>query len=511
MTDWTDGYVADIDYTYGYYAELSPLRSQLAFIYAGLVPPTQGSHCELGFGQGLSVNIHASATDSVWHACDFNPAQAGFAQSMARSSAARAHLTDEAFADFCARADLPDFDSIGLHGIWSWINDENRALIVDFVRRKLKVGGALYISYNTQPGWAAMVPLRDLLTEHAQVMGATAQGIGNRIDGALTFADKLLATNPRYAKANPHVAERVKKIKEQNRNYVAHEYFNRDWLPMPFSHMAQWFSSAKLDFACSAFYSDQIDPLNFTPEQLTLLKEIPDRMFRETVRDFMVNQSFRKDYWVKGARKLKPLERTEALRAQKVVLLQPRADVPLKMTVANGEVNMQPGIYNPILDLLSDHQPKTLGQIEQAVKDQGPGFAQMTEAVMILIGNGVLAAVQDEALIASARAHTDRLNAFIVEKARASDSIHYLASPVTGGGVSITRPQQLCLLARKQGLAKPAEWAQFIWQILQQQGQKLIKDGKTLDSAQENLAELTTQAEAFAGKQLPVLQALQVA
>jgi len=34
--------------------------------------------------------------------------------------------------------DLPDFDFIGMHGIWSWISEEDRALIVEFIRRKLK-------------------------------------------------------------------------------------------------------------------------------------------------------------------------------------------------------------------------------------------------------------------------------------------------------------------------------------------------------------------------------------
>jgi SAM-dependent methyltransferase len=66
-------------------------------------------------------------------------------------------LFDESFAEFASR-DLPEFDYIGLHGIWSWISDENRAVIVDFIRRKLKVGGVLYISYNTLPGWAPLPP-----------------------------------------------------------------------------------------------------------------------------------------------------------------------------------------------------------------------------------------------------------------------------------------------------------------------------------------------------------------
>ena len=222
MSDWTAGYVADIGYTYGYYTELNPLRARLAFLHAGLVPPSLGIHCELGFGQGVSVNIHAAASNSEWHATDFNPSQAGFAQELAQFSGAKAQLRDEAFAEFCARDDLPEFDSIGLHGIWSWISDENRAVIVEFLRRKLKVGGALYISYNTQPGWAAMVPMRGLLTEHAGVMGSEGSGIIARIDKALDFAERLLATEPAFARANPAVAERIKQMKGQNRNYLAH-------------------------------------------------------------------------------------------------------------------------------------------------------------------------------------------------------------------------------------------------------------------------------------------------
>ena len=64
MSDWTSGYVADIGYTYGYYNELNPHRGTLAFLNAGFVPPTTGVHCELGYGQGLSVNIHAAASGS---------------------------------------------------------------------------------------------------------------------------------------------------------------------------------------------------------------------------------------------------------------------------------------------------------------------------------------------------------------------------------------------------------------------------------------------------------------
>ncbi len=511
MSDWTSGYVADIGYTFGYYQELNPLRARLAFLNAGLVPPENGVHCELGYGQGISANIHAAASDSTWHANDFNPSQAAFAQSLATASGANAHMTDESFTDFCTRPDLPEFDSIGLHGIWSWINDENRAVIVDFIRRKLKVGGVLYISYNTQPGWAAMVPMRDLLTEHKDVMGVAGQGIVNRINGALDFVDKLMTTNPSYLKTNPLVAERLKAMKAHNRNYLAHEYFNRDWLPMPFSKMAQWLSAAKVNYACSAEYLNHIDGLNFTPEQQALLKEIPDPMFRETVRDFMVNQQFRKDYWIKGARQIKGLEQFEALRSEKVILVTHRADVSLKVKGALGEATMQEAIYNPVLDALADHRPQTLGQLMSAVIDKHITFAQLTQAVMVLAGTGTLQAVQDEENISKAKKYTDKLNAYLMTKCRSSAEISYLASPVTGSGVTVSRFQQLFMLAISQGKKHPAEWALFSWDILETQGQKIFTDGKILDTAEENLSELNAEALSFANKQLPILKALQIA
>jgi SAM-dependent methyltransferase len=510
MSTWSDGYVADIGYTYGYYSELNPLRVKLAFLKAGLVCPEFGNACELGFGQGLSINLHAAATLISWHGTDFNPSQAGFAQELARAADTDTRLYDDTFAEFAQRADLPDFDYIGLHGIWSWISDDNRALIVEFLRRKLKVGGVLYISYNTMPGWAAFAPIRDLMVDHAQVMGSPGQGIVSRINDAVGFADKLLATNPLYARVNPQVVERLQKLKDENRLYVAHEYFNSHWQPMPFSKMAQWLEPAKLNFACSARYLDHIEELNLTPDQTTFLNQIPDPMFKESVRDFMVSQPFRRDYWVKGLRKLSTLEQAEELYKQSVVLIAHRPDISLKLNRALGEATMNAEIYNPLLDLLADHQSRTVAQIVDALKEKNINFNQLSQAVFVLVGAEQLALVQDKGIVSKARVHTEKANNYLMERARISEEIVYLASPVTGGGYAVNRLQQLFLRARAQGKKKPAEWAQAVWDVLWPQRQRLVKDGKTLETAEENLDHLTARAEEFLIKQIPILKALQI-
>ncbi len=511
MSDWTAGYVADIGYTYGYYPELNPQRIKLPFLSSGIVFPEVGVACELGFGQGMSIGAHAAASITAWSGTDFNPSQAGFAQELAGISGANAKLFDEAFADFCSRSDLPEFDFIGLHGIWSWISDDNRSVIVDFLRRKLKVGGVLYISYNTQPGWAAMLPMRDLLNQHADVMGASGQGIVNRIDTALDFADRLLNTQPLYGKSNPAVHERIKKMKDQNRNYLAHEYFNRDWHPMSFARMTEWLSSAKLGFACSAHYTDHVDAVNLSDEQKTFLQDIPDASFRETVRDFMCNTQFRRDYWVKGARQLGTFERGDLLRSQRVVLITPRDAVELKVNGARGEATLNEDVYAPILELLANYKPLSLGQIEEALKDKGLVFAQVLQAALILIGKGDLIQAQEDAVATKAKRHTDKLNLHLMNKSRSSNDVAYLASPVTGGAIPVNRFHQLFLLARQKGKKTPEEWAQFVWQHLSVMNQRLTKEGVAIDGEPENVAELTRQAVEFAEKRLPIMKALQIA
>lgn len=510
MQDWSDGYMTEVDYTYGYYPELNPVRARLALLDAGIVPPEIGSACELGFGQGLSVNIHQAASGAEWHGTDFNPAQAGFACALARNTPLAENLSDQAFDAFCLRDDLPAFDFIALHGIWSWISDENRRAIAHLIERKLKVGGLVYVSYNTQPGWAATGPLTDLLSGFDTALNAPGIVPAARIDAALDFADKLVASGALYGMANPQVARHLQRLRSHDRRYLAHEYFNRDWHPMPFAHMRRWMEGARLQYAASASLLDHVPMLNMSPAQQELLAQIPDPGFRETARDFIVNRHFRRDYWVRGVRRLTAGERAGLLRAQRVVLVTPAAKVRLAVTGVQGEASLNEAVYRPILEALADHRPRTLGDIEAAVAPHAIALAQIVEAVMILAGSGALHAAQDDVAVEQARPRALVLNARLCALARHADDISSLASPVTGGGITVGRIDQLFLLARASGRQGVRDWADFAAQALGSQGQRLQRDGQMLDTAAQ-ADSLLAQATSFYTERLPVLRALGVA
>ena len=483
MTDGPDGYVSQIGYAFAYHAELNPLRARLALLNAGWAAPEVTDACELGYGQGLAVNIHAAASQVRWRGTDALPAHAAFARSLAEISGAEAKLDGQTFEDFCARDDLPDFDFVGLHGVWSWVSEANARIVVDFLRRRLKPGGVVYVSYNSLPGAAAMAPLRRLLISHADTTAGGDLGAG--IDAAFDFAGQILASTPRYG-ARPKAMARVAELRARGHSYLAHEYFNRDWRPVDVAALGEALAPAGLRYACPAGLLDHIDALHLTPAQRELVQGIADPMLRETARDFMLNREFRRDYWVKGAVPLAPDARDAALRDQRLALTRPRAEVSLSVSGGLGAAALGGALYDPILDVLADGGPRSMGDIEQALAGTGIGLGHIAQAAMMLAGKGDLAPAQDEATMAAAKPATDRLNRALLQRALEDGEVTTLASPVTGGGVAVDRTEQLFLLARAEG----ADAAAFA--------------GRVLDG------DLTGRAEAFERARLPMLAALGV-
>jgi hypothetical protein len=509
---WTEGYQRG-EYLHAYHAELNPLRLTLHFLNAGLAPPTTvTAACELGFGQGVSMNLHAAASSITWFGTDFNAAQTAFARETAIASGAEAHFFDESFAAFCARADLPDFDFIGMHGVWSWVNDANHEVIVDFLRRKLNVGGVLYVSYNTPPGDAAFTAMQEVFTRYAEAQGMTGLGLPSRMNAALDFAEKLVAVSPAYAQANPDIGRRLGVIRTEDPTYVAHEYANRDWIPTSVSRMAEWLAPAKLDYACSARFFDTVDQWNLNTEQQAVLTGIPDPMFRETVRDFMMNRRFRKDYWVKGARTLTTAEKAEGIRRQRVVLICPRPLVNVKGEGTLGRFTPPAGVSEAILELLADHRPHSILQIERGVKDQGIGLLKILEVLMTLMESSALSTVQDDSITRSARKQTDKLNAHLSDKALTRVTQGVFASPVTGGAlVYEERLLHLFWHAMSKGRKQPAELAAHAAQLLNTEGAQ-IPDRETPPSSTpgRDTPAFLQQAAFFIDKIAPMFKALQV-
>jgi SAM-dependent methyltransferase len=513
MADWAAGYVTEIDYTHGYFRELCPTLLRYVLLQRGMAPPpgSKPRYLELGFGQGLSLAIHAAACPGAYWGTDFNPAHAAAARQLAHAAGIDAHIFDLSFERLAAE-DLPEFDIIALHGVWSWISAHNRAVIVDLVHRRLAPGGLLYVSYNCTPGCAAVIPLRELLKTHADLSGA-GRPMPQRIDQAIDFAVGVAESGARFFKNHPLQTALLKAMRGQDRSYIAHEYFNRDWQPMGFADVATLLAEAKLEFAGPAHLLDMVDSFNLTADMKTALSAIANPVLREATRDLMMNQDFRRDVFVKGSRPLSAGEQVAQLLAQRVILMMPPGDVPMKVNVTLGEMTLQENIYRPLLTLLAGQGggPKQIGALLADTSWKGNPLNTLLEALLILIGTGNVAPAQDEPAIAAARPACAALNRHLRDVGKHGVAASHLASPVTGGGVHVGRFQQMFLSAREAGMATPRQWAGYVWKLLSAQQQRLIKDGAPIETAEGNLTELINMAEEFADKGVPLLEAMGIA
>ncbi len=470
-------------------------------------PPPIQSACELGFGQGLSLNLLAAGGEVEWHGNDFNPAHAAVAREMAEHSGAGARLSDESFAEFRQRKDLPQFDYIALHGIWSWVSDQNRREIVDFIRARLKVGGVCYVSYNVQPGWSGFIPLRNLMMEYLERLSPSGRGITNRIGEALDFAKKLIDVDPLFGKAHSGAVARLESSMSQDRTYLAHEFFNRDWHPMSFLDLARALDPAKLGFACSASFFEHVSSMTMTAGQSEFVNTIPDAMLRQQLVDFMSNQLFRRDYWIRGARRLSGAEQMEHFNDCHVVLTRHVDDCSLKIKGPIGEATLNEGIYQSLLDLLADHRAHSIGDIIRKLRSEERTVGSLLQVLLMLMGDAQVAPANGN-IQGRVRRQCDRLNRSIKQRSRDVDEVSFLASPVTGGGVHISRINQLFLLGLENKAGDADQLARFVWQILSSRNQRLVRDGKTLEGDEESLAELRKRATAFLAKSRPVYTAL---
>ncbi|WP_181707280.1 class I SAM-dependent methyltransferase [Chthonobacter rhizosphaerae] len=508
MATWTSGYVSEISYTQGFYRELTPAVLGFVALSKGVSARKAEAplaYCELGCGQGFSANVLAAANPHVsFHATDFNPTHVAGARALAAAAgSSNIRFYDDAFADFLARDDLPDFDIVSLHGIWSWISAENRRVIVEFIRRRLKVGGLVYLSYNALPGWASGMPLRRLLVDHAAV--ATGS-IEKRIDAALAFSERIRSANSVYFRVNPGVGERLDRMKASSRNYLAHEHLNRDWEPFYHADVAAELDEAKLSFVGSTALLDHVDAVSLTQEHRDVLADVPAPALRETVRDFLVNQQFRRDVFQKGPIALNALDLQDAWADQRFALSIRREDAVMHVDGAGGRMGLIAEVYAPILDAFASG-PRTIRQIAADAAIAGLGWARLRQAITVLVGTDQLQPCLGEAGESARAERTRAFNRAVVLRARASADLGCLASPVTGSGVAVDRFGQLFILAEIEGEADPA---QFAASILEAQGQRVVKDGRRLENPAEHLAEFRAQYEAFQTRRRPVLTALGV-
>ena len=508
MSDWSAGYVSDVEYVGSYYGDLAPPQIDFACLINGAIPPVTGgkfSYCELGCGTGMSTTVLAAThPEAEFYGVDFNPAHIARARVLC-DEAGLENLTflESGFDELVDAADpgLPMFDYVTMHGVYSWVGTTVRADIIRFLRRFLKPGGAAYVSYNAMPGWSLGVGVQRLILE---IAARASGGAEQRVETAIRFADRLGSVDAGFLKENPYLKTVMETLATGDRRYLAHEYLNTGWQPLFFSDVAGDLAEAKLDYVGSTKIIENFLDLMLKPDQRSLVSTLDDRSLRELVKDFCTPRRLRRDVFVRGLRRMTAHEQELRLRDLTLVLHPPRAATSLTVQVPQGEATVNKDVYEPIFDALAEG-PKTVGQLIDMDALRGHSDAKPAEVAGMLIGSG-------QALPASARPGSDaaakRLNRALSYRARIFDTKarEVFAAPMLGTGLDAGMIDRLCYAAIADGV-EPAVDAitPLVWEPIRARGESMNRDGRPVESEAENLEIVGEMVARFVNDRLPLL------
>jgi SAM-dependent methyltransferase len=509
---WSEGYATGATYSHHYFDDLNPLRAAFVMLLEGLDGPPPGPCCELGFGQGLSLAMHAAGDPTRrWWGTDFIPEHAVQARRLVDAAGVDAQVGDQSFAEFFARDDLPQFAFITLHGVWSWVSAANRARIVGFLGRHLLPGGVVYLSFNALPGFAPLLPLRQVMLEHFRLASPAGRPDAARAHEAMAFVQRLLALKPAVLGLSPSIADRLAELAGKPPNYLLHELLNEDWQAMSFAQLASELEPAKLSFVVSSDLHYRFTDVHLSKAQQEQLAQIESRTLRESVRDLMLAQSLRGDYWMRGARPLSRAEVSRRLRETRFVLAMAPRDVPRTVQGLCGSTDLAADRLTTVLGALEDADaPVELGRLLDHTGSRGFDPNEVLNIVAALVGMRAIYPAASAAQVEAARPATQRLNAYLSGPHARRADIHYLASPITAGGVPVPVPVQMMLAARDAAPQQPESWAGRVWEAMQADGQQMMKGHERVTDRDTALATLRPLMQQMQEQALPHLQRLGV-
>ena len=484
MSTWSDGYVTDIAYEWYFFHELAPAHLDFACLLKGHKPPGRGesfTYLELGAGLGLTSTMLAATnpTGSFW-GVDVNPTHVVSAEGLAEEAGIENVAFIEAGFDELPAHELPAFDYIVLHGVWSWVSEATRAAILDVIRTRLKPGGVVYVSYNCAVGWGPVQPFGHLLRTLARLEHGTVE---NRLRNAIERITAL----PRLFEDRPAAKAWLERLPAYSFNYLAHEYLTSHWSAFYFDEVLRDFEKAKLMFVGAANVLRNFDFYALSADSRKQAEALDDLVLLESLKDLDTTAGLRKDVFIRGAQTWNQEQSMSALKDIAFAPVVGPADLSMdQIHTSLGDTAISAEILEPVLTALRE-RPHTLGELAT----QAPTYELFDMLVVCtVLTDGRYIAPLPRRPSAGAHETAMALNSVIARRTTEGNPIRFLAAPTIASGLPTGDWERYAYsILTANGALEPDALHRRVADALAEQGRVLQDEsGTPLDD--ERLAEL---------------------
>ena len=256
---------------------------------------------DLGCGRGKTLLALAQLyPQAKFYGIDFNEKSITFG----KKKAEELHLKNLKFINtkfekLLELNELPFFDFVSMAGLYTWLTPGARQSVREFVEKKLKPNGMLYLEFASIPGainnaifWKF---IRELVPENIED--------SKKVEKTLEFFEIFTSRPTKYLIVHSGVRAVISNYlrnREEQSKHLLHNVLPEYAFPMYFFEIYDDFTKAGVKFA-GRMDLEQNDPeLSLFPSHVpTYLRFKKDVRIRETVVDFILNIGEHHDVWIK--------------------------------------------------------------------------------------------------------------------------------------------------------------------------------------------------------------------
>lgn len=429
--------------------ELAPSFIDHTCIVNGFAPPDGSSlgegvgagfaWCELHCGSAVTATLLAGCNPvGDFHAIDTRMALLEQARRLAKDANVRNIAFHEMGVEQALAASFPMFDYIVLNGIYSWVPMMERGMILAFVRKFLKPGGAVLVTYNARPGWNRLDPFRRIFREATRGRNMDAKA---RFEAARDIYAKLLEAKAPAIMATGVTPATIAEIERIPLEVIAADYANDFAEPLYVTEAFSDFAAIDCVFAGPIEMAESAAVLMSHEPFKSAIERMPHAAGKELAKDMLRDTRFRRDVFVRGGRRMAADNRAMVMTGLAFALEHSAATTRYEAKVPYGEIRFDNPHAQTLVAAL-EKSPRTLGDLIADAMARGAEADSVVANVHALLVTGQIRPVYRATPEAEKGARV--LQSAIRARAGTPDAIGFMPTAL-GTAFAVPLPDQIFL------------------------------------------------------------------